>query len=406
MKFFSKKMCYYLTVFILASGFLTGPNALAGSNKTSRQPDEKNFLKKYKAAHRYFLKGENLFLKGKYPASQKKLEKGLEIMPRHPQSHFYLAQIYYYSKAYPQALDHIQQSKTDFEFVASLVKRQNMQNAQKLKKQKNDLDAYYLEVQCALSSNSACGSRQLGGIAGKSAEIDGKLNRSLVSGPRLPADYFYVHGNILFKLKQYPGAREQYRSTIAADPNHAGAYNNLANLYYLGKKYSKALFCLQEAENNGVSTNSRLKEMILKTGTPPGKNSRTAGIMRFNVAVGEKGSSTENTYVVFHKESKDAVIIDPGNRDRRIDEFIKASGLTIKKILNTHGHYDHIGGNHYYAGLYGAKITAHEADGPFYTGKNLENKPHEFFGDGDHTLRCGGLTATIFHTPGHSPGSV
>lgn len=387
---------------------LAGGNAVFGSDKTFRQFDEKTFLKKYKSAQHYFLKGKDLFLKRKYPSSQKKMEKGLEIMPRHSLCHFYLSQIYYHNGAYLQARNHILKAKTDFEFLAAQVERHNNQKAQQLKKQKKDLDDYYLEVQAGLSSNSACGSRYLGGIAGKSDEIDGKLNRLLVSGPRLPADYFYVHGNILFKLKQYLEAREQYQRAIAVDPGHANAYNNLANLYRLVKNYPRAMQCLMEAEKNGASVNPRLKELLLKTNAPDGagQNIRTAGIKRFSVAVGEGGSFYENAYVVFHKESGDAVIIDPGAKDPRIETFIKSGNLTVKKILNTHGHGDHIGGNQYYAGLYGVKIAGHEADRPFYTGKNLGNIPHEFFGGPDHTLRCGNLVVTVFHTPGHSPGSV
>ncbi len=384
---------------------LTGTDALFGSDKGDGRFDEKTFLKKYKSAQRYFLKGKELYLKSKYPASQKKLENGLEIMPRHPQCRFYLAQVYYYNREYSQALAHIRQAKTDFEFVAALVKRHNQQNAQKLKKQKKDLDSYYLEVQSAISSNAACGSRRLSGISGKSEEIDRKLNRSLVSGPRLPAGYFYVHGNILFKLKHYAAARKQYRSAIDVDPGYANAYNNLANLYYIDKKYPEAIRCLQEAEKNGVSIHPRLKEMLLKTGAPSAQKTGTAGIMRFSVPVGD-GSSLENTYVVFHKESRDAVIVDPGAKDPGIEKFIESRGLTVKKILNTHGHRDHIGANHYYAGRYRVKITAHEGDESFYSGENLENKPHEFFGGPDHAFRCGTLTVKVFHTPGHSPGSV
>lgn len=425
--FYRIPLFLFIIVFFTA---LTGTNALFGSGlspgKTAGQFDEKTFLKKYKSAHRFFLKGKDLFLKGKYPASQKKMEKGLEIMPRHPQCRYFLARIQYLNRAYSRALDHIQRAKNDFEFLAAMVERHNKQKAQRLKRQKKELDDYYLEVQNGISSNAACGSKRLSGISGKSAEIDGKLNRSLESGPRLPAGYSYIHGNILFKLKQYPAAREQYRRAIAADPGYADAYNNLANLFYMGKKFPEALACLREAEKNGVSVHPRLKEALLlipqksvqkkqavemspiTSGKPgavqKGLGRRPMGIMRFNVTVAN--GSSENTYVVFHKESGDALIIDPGAEDPRIHGFIDSAGLTVKKILNTHGHHDHIGGNRYYAERYRVKIAAHEADRPFYTGDNLENKPHEFFNGPDHTLRCGSLTVTALHTPGHSPGSV
>ena len=78
----------------------------------------------------------------------------------------------------------------------------------------------------------------------------------------MPADYFYLHGNIYFKLRDYQQARDQYVEAIERDPKHEKAYNNLINIYFMAKQYEKALELVENAESDGVSINSKLKEAI------------------------------------------------------------------------------------------------------------------------------------------------
>src|SRR5262249_22598163 len=53
----------------------------------------------------------------------------------------------------------------------------------------------------------------------------------------------------------------------------------------------------------------------------------------------------ENTYVVWRPGSTECVVIDPGLEPHLIADCLREEGLTVKAILNTHGHADHIGGN-------------------------------------------------------------
>ena len=53
----------------------------------------------------------------------------------------------------------------------------------------------------------------------------------------------------------------------------------------------------------------------------------------------------ENTYIVWQKGRKDALVIDPGLEPELILDFLHHQDLTPAAILNTHGHGDHIGGN-------------------------------------------------------------
>jgi glyoxylase-like metal-dependent hydrolase (beta-lactamase superfamily II) len=131
-------------------------------------------------------------------------------------------------------------------------------------------------------------------------------------------------------------------------------------------------------------------------------------VQSFEVKVGTPPNTfTENVYIVFNLKTRDAIIIDPGAKDERIEKFVKTHKLKVKRILNTHGHYDHIGANRHYADLYGVKIVAHAEDSRFYTEENKKNKPEIFLTEKDvKPLEIKGFEIKVFHTPGHSPGSV
>jgi len=246
----------------------------------------------------------------------------------------------------------------------------------------------------------------------KMTSLEGKElpSQLLASLDQIPAEYFYIHGNILFKLKRNQEAHDQYIEAIKIDPQHGKAYNNLANLCYMVKKYKKSLHYLNLAEENGVQINSQLKRASIKAlnqfNNSIKEESTPEGVKCFAVIVGTMPETfKENVYIVYNTKTGDAVIIDPGTRDERISMFIKSYRLSVKKILNSHGHYDHVGANRYYADFYGVKILAHEGDIHYYSEKNQKNKPDEFLSN-EGAIKCGSLNVEIFHTPGHTPGSV
>lgn len=121
-------------------------------------------------------------------------------------------------------------------------------------------------------------------------------------------------------------------------------------------------------------------------------------------------------YLLGDEATKEAVLIDPTSDFEKINAIIDRYGFKITKIINTHGHFDHIGGNRYYIKKTGARLLIHEAD-YFYLGKNV-NRLIEFFKggrsikhevellhDGD-IITVGNTEIEVIHTPGHSPGSI
>lgn len=129
----------------------------------------------------------------------------------------------------------------------------------------------------------------------------------------------------------------------------------------------------------------------------------------------------ETTYVVWDYKSRQAAIIDPGminDRERReLDDFISGHSLTVKYLINTHVHIDHVFGDRYVSERYGVPVSAHPADSPlaervtqqaqmFRLPVNVENIVIESpLADGD-TLMLGDETIEVIHVPGHSPGGI
>jgi glyoxylase-like metal-dependent hydrolase (beta-lactamase superfamily II) len=127
----------------------------------------------------------------------------------------------------------------------------------------------------------------------------------------------------------------------------------------------------------------------------------------------------ENTYILYD-ETKECVIIDPGCYDARerqeLADFIKSEGLKPVKLLNTHGHIDHVCGNSFVAKKYNIGLEMHREDlsvlkslpqvSHLY-GLNAEESiaPAAFLNEGD-SVKFGNSSLEILFTPGHSPGSI
>lgn len=125
----------------------------------------------------------------------------------------------------------------------------------------------------------------------------------------------------------------------------------------------------------------------------------------------------QNCSLVFDQDRKLGAIVDPGGDVERILEAIKKSGVTIEKILLTHGHIDHAGGAAELRDALGVKIEGPHTEDQFLLESLPESgakygmmgvravTPDRWLKEGDR-VTVGGLSFAIHEAPGHTPGSV
>lgn len=128
------------------------------------------------------------------------------------------------------------------------------------------------------------------------------------------------------------------------------------------------------------------------------------------------GIISTNCYLAINEETKEAVIIDPAGMTKKMIEYIKDGGITLKAILLTHAHFDHIMGIDKTIEEFGEMpVYVEETDVPLLTDEKLNESIHYTNGytyeggtvihDGD-IIKEAGMKFQVIHTPGHTAGGV
>jgi glyoxylase-like metal-dependent hydrolase (beta-lactamase superfamily II) len=123
-----------------------------------------------------------------------------------------------------------------------------------------------------------------------------------------------------------------------------------------------------------------------------------------------------NCTIIGDPLTREALVIDPGDEVSRITDLLARHKLTVKAIISTHAHIDHVGGLSKLHQITGSPVLMHQEDLPLYQAMEMQAAflgvaPPEITSidnllkEGD-TLRWGDYQARIIHTPGHTPGSV
>ncbi len=128
------------------------------------------------------------------------------------------------------------------------------------------------------------------------------------------------------------------------------------------------------------------------------------------------GPIQANCFIVGCEKTKEAVVIDPGDEADRILMTLAESNLSVKYIINTHGHFDHVAANKRMKEATGADLLIHSLDAPLLSmlstsasmfGLTAENSPDpdKTLEDGD-IISFGEIEMKTIHTPGHSEGGI
>jgi glyoxylase-like metal-dependent hydrolase (beta-lactamase superfamily II) len=107
------------------------------------------------------------------------------------------------------------------------------------------------------------------------------------------------------------------------------------------------------------------------------------------------GGDRNFAYIIGDEDSRKAALVDPAYNTKGILARTDELKLQVVYVINTHGHFDHAGGNSEVCGQTGAQVIAHEsaagADVPAADGGSIE---------------MGDVTLKFIHTPGHTPDSM
>jgi len=124
------------------------------------------------------------------------------------------------------------------------------------------------------------------------------------------------------------------------------------------------------------------------------------------------GPLEANCYVVAEKENSPAIIIDPGDDPLEIKKILSEYKLSPAFIVNTHGHYDHIGADD----EFGVPVYIHKDDSgmienprlnlsSLFSGPHKVNARLKLLEDKDKII-SGNIEMEVIHTPGHTPGGI
>jgi glyoxylase-like metal-dependent hydrolase (beta-lactamase superfamily II) len=123
-----------------------------------------------------------------------------------------------------------------------------------------------------------------------------------------------------------------------------------------------------------------------------------------------------NAYIIGSRKTNAAVVIDAGGEPEEILGILKRHNLTLEFLLNTHAHFDHVGGVKGLQDVTGAKFLLHQEDIPLLDylddtsnafGLPPIPRPEVYKPLMDNQeIAVGDAVIRVIHTPGHSPGSV
>jgi hydroxyacylglutathione hydrolase len=123
-----------------------------------------------------------------------------------------------------------------------------------------------------------------------------------------------------------------------------------------------------------------------------------------------------NCSVLADETTREAMVIDPGDNIDRVLAILQKHQLTLKQIVITHGHIDHVGGAMKLKAATGAPILINKNDAPQLAMLDIQASWLGMQSPGSVTiddsledaqqLKTGSIIATVMHTPGHTEGST
>jgi tetratricopeptide (TPR) repeat protein len=231
---------------------------------------EKEFVDKWKRANPRYIKGKEHFAKKRYEKAGEEFRACLEMLPEHADAYYFLAQVDSQMGDFPKALGDIEKAEENFAVISKFTAFIDAQRLDALQDEQMRLSQEISSLQDAYNRSRDESQKQqlmqsISKLRSQLSVVTSRVQeRPVPEGMTLPADYSFIHGNILFKMNRFQDAHDQYLKALESDAAHVGATNNLINLYYMARDFEGALKYIEAAEGNGVEINPKLKEAVLK----------------------------------------------------------------------------------------------------------------------------------------------
>ena len=128
------------------------------------------------------------------------------------------------------------------------------------------------------------------------------------------------------------------------------------------------------------------------------------------------GGLSTNCYIVAYPATGECIIIDPGDEPEKISRIINDKKLKPTMIINTHGHFDHTGGNAILQEEFSIPLYIHKADAEYLSeaasrlmrnvGYSSKVSKADHLLAGDEALKLGDISFKVLATPGHTRGGI
>lgn len=128
------------------------------------------------------------------------------------------------------------------------------------------------------------------------------------------------------------------------------------------------------------------------------------------------GALEVNCYVLWDDSSREAVIIDPGGDAQAIMDVVEKNKLIVSSVVNTHGHFDHVGADEELRKLFKCTVAIHGEDvdmlleahehGVIFGVKTAAQRAPDVILEDGSVISVGNITLRVIHTPGHTRGGV
>ena len=385
------------------------------ARQASPKEDLAGSLRRLEASNASYARGLSAFKEGRFDKAEANLRACLQKFGDHAFAHYYLANIRYIRKDFAAALAAMDEALARFDAMTDLSARSE-------ERKTRNREALQATLAAMSETRMTCKDRRAieldqDALDDAAFASEKAAARRAEMFTRLRAHFIYFRGNALFQLRRVPEAFRCYEEAIRLDPLHADAVNNLVAILFVAGEYAKALTVMENAEAAGLeeSLNLPLKEQLYKAAGRPTEGilaeSLTAGgdparlsIKRFSLAYRPAAEAGRvlyvNAYFAFEPSTRDAVLIDPGAKDERLEAFVKENGLKVRAILVTHAHADHFGASRFYADKFGIPVF-----GPKAEARSFKDAPDQLRGDGD-PIAVDGLAIRCVEIPGHTAGGL